>query len=266
MGHPRSEMLGMNATQVQEYLESVSPGRGYEEGFRFGSPHVEVSGILVCFMATLDAIGHAAEEDCNLIIAHEDLFFPYDFGQTKLQDSMTWTVNRARIEALCEHEITVIRAHGMLDRLCILDVFGEVLGLPEPVVSEGYIRIYDIPPTTVRELAADVKERVGLPLVRVVGDPQSTVKRVGAPWGGLGLSVNVSFIESLLQHDPDVLIAGETDDYAMRYVLDAGLAMIETSHSASENPGLRQFADRLAKDFPQMKVVYYDCPVPWRYL
>jgi len=256
----------MLATQIEEYIESLSPGRGYEEGFRFGDPHVEVSGVLVCFMATLEAIKHAADEGCNLIIAHEDLFFPYDFGSTKLQDSLTWSVNRRRIEALSTHGITVIRAHGMLDRFCVLDAFAELLELPEAAIADGYIRIYDIPSTTLGELAAQVKRCTGLPLVRVVGEPSTPVQRVGLPWGGLGLSVNVSFIESLLEHAPDVLIAGETDDYAMRYVIDAGVPMIETSHGTSENPGLRQFAHRLADDFPELRVVFHECSVPWGYL
>ncbi len=256
----------MRATQIEEYIESLSPSRGYEEGLRFGDPGTEVSGVLVCFMATLEAIKHAAAEDCNLIIAHEDLFFPYDFGSTKLQDSITWSVNRRRIEALSTHGITVIRAHGMLDRLCVLDAFAELLELPEPAIAEGYIHIYDIPSTTLGSLADRVKQRTMLPLVRVVGEPSATVQRVGLPWGGMGLSVNVSFIESLLGHDPDVLIAGETDEYAMRYVVDAGVSMIETGHCTSENPGLRQFAHRLADDFPGMKVVFHECPVPWRYL
>lgn len=256
----------MLATQIEEYIESLSPGRGYEEGFRFGDPQAEVSGVLVCFMATLEAIEHAAGEHCNLIIAHEDLFFPYDFGNTKLQDSLTWSVNRRRIEALSTHGITVIRAHGMLDRLCVLDAFAGLLELPEPAVTDGYIHICDIPSTTLGELADRVKRCTGLPLVRVVGEPSTRVQRVGLPWGGMGLSVNVSFIESLLEHDPDVLVAGETDEYAMRYVVDAGVSMIETGHCTSENPGIRQFAHRLADDFPGLKVVFHECTVPWRYL
>jgi putative NIF3 family GTP cyclohydrolase 1 type 2 len=253
----------MTASEALQYIESLSPGRGGEEGIRFGDPNVQVRGVLVCFMATLEAIKRATEEGCNLLIAHEDLFYPYDFGRERLQDSLTWSVNRARIQALCEGGITVIRAHGMLDRLCVLDAFADLLGLSKPSAEDGYVRIYDIAPTTLRALAEQVKRAVGLAVVRVTGDLDRTVRRVGLPWGGLGLFVNVSFIESLLAHGPDVLIAGESDDYGMRYVLDAGLTMIETSHSASENPGLRAFASRLARDFPTIKTVFHECPVPY---
>ena len=87
---------------------------------------------------------------------------------------------------------------------------------------------------------------------------------MGLPWGGLGLSVNVGFIQSLIVHHPDVLIAGESDEYAMRYALDAGVAMIETSHGVSEDPGLRNFADRLREAFPEVKVAFFECGSPWQ--
>ena len=100
--------------------------------------------------------------------------------------------------------------------------------------------------------------------VRVTGDSQRVVSRVGLPWGGLGLSVNVGFIEALLGYDPDVLIAGESDEYAMFYCLDADVPLIETSHAGSENFGLARFAQQLAQHFPGLRVVFHRCPVPWQ--
>ena len=66
----------------------------------------------------------------------------------------------------------------MLDRLCILDDFARALGLPEPTVKEGYVRIYDIPERKLGELAEDVKRRLGLTHLRVVGELERPVKRV----------------------------------------------------------------------------------------
>jgi len=214
-------------------------------------------------MATLEAIEKAAKENCNLIVAHEDLFFPYAGG---LEQYLTWRVNRRRIELLSKYHITVIRAHGTLDRLCILDDFAKSLRLPEPTVKEGYIRIYDIPKIRLKDLSEQVKQKMSLQHVRVTGDLERLVSRVGLPWGGLGLSTNITFIESLLAHEPDVLIAGETDDYAMRFVLDAGVSMIETTHSVSENPGLKNFARQLQSEFPDLKIVFFDPGIPWQYL
>jgi len=257
----------MKASEIACYVESLSPEPGPEEGFCYGDRQQQVTGVLVAWMGTVEAIEEAVQQGCNMMIVHEDLFFPYDLRHTGPRKHLTWRPNRRRLEALAAHSLVVYRAHGMLDRFCILDDFAELLGLGEPTVSEGYVRIYELAhAVTVEKMVERVKERTGLDQARVTGDPKVRVKRVGLPWGGLGLSINVAFIESLLEHNPDLLIAGETDDYAMRFVLDAGVSMIETTHSVSEDPGLHTFAAQLKADFPGLQVVYFDVGVPWQYL
>jgi putative NIF3 family GTP cyclohydrolase 1 type 2 len=253
----------VRATEVGAYIESLTEGIGQEERFRFGEPSIEVEGVLVCWMATVEAIQTAAGNGCNLIVCHEELTFPYEFRDPGAIARLSWRPNARRLGLLGAHGITVYRAHGMLDRYCIVDDFERVLGLPEPVVKDGYVRLYVIEPRTVRELALDVKARVGLPHVRVAGDLDRTVSRVACPWGGLGLSLNTGFMQALLEHDPDVFIAGEADDYGMRFALDAGVPMIETSHATSENPGLEHFARDLKERFTDLRVFYYANPVPW---
>jgi len=253
----------VKATGIAAFVESLSPGMGPEEGFRFGEPTVEVTGVLVCWMATVEAIETAAAGDCNLVVCHEELTFPYEFRDPNAVSRLWWRPNVRRLSLLGSHGITVYRAHGMLDRYAILDDFGHQLGLPEPVVKEGYIRIFEVEPLPVRQLAERVKERTGLAHVRVTGDLDRVVHRIGAPWGGLGLSLNTSFMQSLLAHDPDVFIAGEADDYGMRFAIDADVPLIETSHATSENPGLEHFARDLKQQFPELKVLFYANPPPW---
>jgi len=219
--------------------------------------------VLVSWMATLGAIEAAAERGCNLLLAHEELTYPSG-GRGGGFEHLAWRVNRLRLSALARHGITVYRAHGMLDRICILDDFGRALGLPEPGIRDGYVRIHEIEPITVRELAAQVKERMDLDAVRVTGDLDQQVSRIGLPWGGLGLNVNMSFVERLLDSGADGLIAGEMDDYAMRYVIDAGVPMIETSHAVSENIGLRNFCQTLRDKFPGLRVEFFDVGRGWK--
>lgn len=249
---------------IASFIESLAPPPGPDEGFKFGSPNAQTRGVLVCFMPTVAALEAAAAQDCNLVVTHEQLHYPYTFQNPNWEELPTWPVNHARLTLLAKHDLTLYRAHGQLDRFCILDESAAQAGLPEPVVREGYYRIYEIPPVTVRELAARTKQNLGLPHVRVSGDPQRVVRRVGLPWGGLGLSLNVGFIAGLLAYGPDVLIAGECDEYAFRFTEDAGVPMIETAHSASENPGLRRFAQVLHDQFPQIRVVFHEVPCPWQ--
>ncbi len=253
----------MTAADVAHYIENLVVEPAEDEGFKFGTPRAPVSGVLVCWMCTLAAIKRAVAEGCNMIVCHEEMHYPYATFKPGLEKYLTWTVNRQRIQALSHAEVTVYRAHGMLDHYCILDDFAAELGLSSPDVNEEFYRIYDIELHTVGQLVEQVKAAVGMDCVRVTGDLAREVSRVGLPWGGLGLSVNVDFIEGLLAYHPDVLIAGETDEYAMFYCIDADVPLIETSHVASENFGLAHFAQDLAADLPSLKVVFHSCPVPW---
>jgi len=253
----------VTAADVAVYIEKLALKPANDEGFKFGDPQASVSGILVCWMCTLAAIEQAVAEDCNMIVCHEEMHYPYAAFEPGLEKYLTWTVNRQRIQALAQAQITVYRAHGMLDHYCILDDFAAELGLGSPDVSKGFYRIYDVEPRTVAQLTEQVKETMDMDTVRVTGDPSRRVSRVGLPWGGLGLSVNIGFIEGLLRYHPDVLIAGETDEYAMFYCRDADVPLIETSHAGSENFGLARFADDIALAMPGTKVVFHHCPVPW---
>jgi putative NIF3 family GTP cyclohydrolase 1 type 2 len=254
----------MLARDIAQSIEALSPPVGGEEGFKYGDPAAEVSGVLVCWMATIAAIEQAVAEGCNLIVCHEDVYFPYAFMDAALEKHLTWRVNRERIGRFARHGLTVYRSHCTLDRRFIVDAFPVALGLGEPAIREGYYLIFDTPPTPVRALAAQARDRLGLDNVRVTGDLDGIVTRLGLPVGGVGLSLNVGFINALLDYGVDGLIAGEMDEYAMRYVVDAGVPMVETGHSASENPGLRRFCDELRAAHPGLRVAFHECDRPWR--
>jgi putative NIF3 family GTP cyclohydrolase 1 type 2 len=252
----------MTAKEVAQLIEELAPPAGAEEGFRFGAAELEVTGVLVCWMCTLEAIDRAIEEECNLIVTHEELEYPYAFLR-RGDDYLQWPVNKARLEKLRLHQLTVYRAHGMLDRFCVLDDFARALNLPKPVVAEGYFRVYEVQPTPVAQVVARAKQRLGLSHLRVTGALDNMVRRIALPWGGLGLSLNVGFLNDLLAYQPDCLIAGETDEYAQRFCQDAGVVLIETGHAVSEEPGLEHFAAWLQARLTPVKVVFHRLSPAW---
>jgi putative NIF3 family GTP cyclohydrolase 1 type 2 len=253
----------MRAREVQDFLVALSPPLGAEEGFRFGDPGLEVSGMLVTWMATCDAIRSAADNGRNLIICHEDPFFGGS-GSGAPETSITWRVNRDRIGLCARHDIAILRAHGTLDRLCVVDEFARAAGLRgSDIREEGLARIFTIPEIRLGDFAVCVRDNLRLRRLRVVGDLDRRVTKVGVAVGGIGLSVNIAFWETLLRHGAQAVLVGETDEYAMRYALDNDIAVIETSHAASENPGLRRFCDILRERFPGAPLDFFECAVPW---
>ncbi len=250
----------MTAREVMGWLDERQPETRSDEGFKFGDPDLEVSGVLVCWMATAAALRQAISERCNLVICHETLFYPQS---EPIDEERCWLTNRLRMQLMHEGRITVYRAHSKLDELCIFDEVVRALGLSEVHAGDGYSRVFSIPPTTVAALAEGAKRATAMPAVRITGDPQRTVTRVGLPWGGMGLFVNIGFMQAIVQNGAEVGICGETDEYAMRFAEDAGMALIETSHAACENLGLRRFSAMLAEGWPGVKVVFHESGPGW---
>lgn len=267
MGGNKMQTEQINWHEVRERIGQMEGGNlNFAEGLLFGDDSSPITGIQVCWMATVGAIEAAARGNANLIIAHEALFYPYPGIRTDAMphDYMAWRTNRRRIEALSKNNISVVRIHSTMDRMCISDEFIRVLGLGEPkVVSEGFKNIYEIEPATIRCVLERVKKAVNMERVRITPcDLDKVVRRIGVLFGGSALFVNVTGQQMLMRYNPDLFIAGESDCYGFLFATDAGVPMIETSHEVSENPGIGVFAERLRKKVP-VPVTYYENPRCW---
>ena len=234
-----------------------------DEGVQHGTADREVGRILVSWMATPDALERAGAERADLVLTHESLYYPYDAAvrgdnPPGWQD---WRTNRQRRKCLERHDLTLLRVHGSLDEICIFDDFASALGLGQPIEAEKLAKVYEVPPCSLSELVARVKARVNLCELRVScpGGMGQIVRRVGLPWGGLGLFTNVGYQQQLIGMGCDVFIAGESDSYGYRFSAECGIPMIETGHEISENPGLLRFALMLEKRFPGLKVTFHEC-------
>lgn len=239
-----------------------------DEGVRHGNAERPIDGATVSWMASPDAIATAGQNGHQLLIVHESLYYPYNVVNMSNPpaDWASWKVNRQRRELLEKHGLTCLRIHGSADEICILDVFAELLGLGKPVEADGLVKVYEIPECSLDELVQRVKNRVGMSHLRVADRNFgiSRVKRVGLPWGGLGLFVNVGYQQKLAAFGCDAFIAGESDSYGFRFAIESGIPMIETSHEDSENPGLHCFTEILAKAFPDVDFKFHDNKNIWR--
>jgi len=228
-----------------------------DEGVLFGDPGAEIRGLLITWMATVQALREAARTGCNVVLCHESFYLVSPLQTGVAPQEMAWAPNRNRVSAAVAGGITVLRVHGSLDLICIWDDFVAALGIDNPTPGTGWNKVLPILETTVGALADRLKSTFGLPRVRVAGDMDQRVRVAGFPWGGLGLDTNLSYLARCLELGADVLIAGECDEYGFTFAVDAGVPMIETGHSLSENPGLRGFADRLHGDQPGLPVVFF---------
>jgi len=255
----------MKAREVIDRLDVMIPRSGADEGLLFGDPDIEVTVVLVCWMADVAAIEKAIAEKCNVIITHADLFSPPAYVRRGRPYARDWRVNVARVSRLVNHDMVVVRAHAKLDHYSIADEFSQACGMPASGVREGLVRVHDLePPKTLREIAAQVKKGLSLESVRTIGDLDRKIRKVGMAGGGIGLSLNVGFWEKLLRYGAECIITGETDEIQIRYALDSALCVIETGNCVSENPGIAAFAKAFKHELGnKVQVVFHACGTPW---
>lgn len=259
-------------TTVREIITWLESRKGQslnrDEGVMFGDAGRKVSGVTVCWMPSPTNIAAAVEAAHQLLIHHESLLHPCPLEQRQDLHTLRWPVNSQRLTALARGNLVAARLHGTIDQLWIYDEFAQRLGLTK-VVARGpsYCDcVFEIEPTPLDELVDRVKRLVPMPAVRRTAvKPDRLVRRIGLPWGGLGLFVNVNYVQQLLDLAPDidVMIAGETDAYGFRFCTELGIDVIETSHEISENAGLGLFAQALAQQFPHLQVHHIADEIVW---
>lgn len=240
----------------------------WDEGVGHGSPDRVVTGATVCWMASPAAIESAGRQGHQLLIGHESLYYPYQLSRDADRPSgwQNWQVNRQRRQALEKWGLAFLRVHGSADEICIFDDFAARLGLGAPVQTDGLAKVFEIEPCTLQTLVERAKFHLGMPWVRLspAGPMDRIVRRVGLPWGGLGLFVNVGYQQQLIELGCDVFIAGESDNYGFRFAEECDIPMIETSHEISENPGLQHFTAMLAEAFPQVEFSFFENECVWQ--
>ena len=254
----------MTVARILEYVCSLNPtGRlGDEEGILYGEGERDVSAILVAWMPTVAAIEHAVAEECDVILCHEALTFHDYFPSASTPEP--WTADRARARLLQEHGITVIRAHSTVDPTHVVPGFVKAIGLSAPVTQGTVWSFHQESPVRLRDLAERVSSGLGMHSLRVTGDLERKVTRIGTMVGGLGQDRHLfSWEKYLMGLGTEAIVAGETNDFAQRFAIDSGIGLIETCHSASEEPGLAVLARDIEPHFGNARVVLHKEVIPW---
>ncbi len=213
--------------------------------FKAGSPDARVTGIAVTMMATMDVLRRAAGKGLNLVITHEPTFYTHlDKPEGMPESDPVWAGKRAFIE---KHGLVVWRFHDHWHRR---NPDGIDAGVTRALGWSGYRKgdrpaLFVVPETTVRKLAAEVAQKLDSPVVRVVGDPEMKVSKVGLSLGAAGSAREIGALE---RDDVEVLLVGETREWeTVAYAADAATlrkrkALVVIGHIPSEQAGMDECA------------------------
>lgn len=269
----------MNVQQVIDSVIAYSdvPVRLQEscDKLMSGSPSMEVKGIVTSFMATVDVIKGAISSGANMIITHEPTYFTGADDTGWLEKDPVYLEKQKLID---ENNIAIWRYH---DHMHMKNGDAIYEGLIKEIGWEDYLiegnehpHVYEIPETTLRELAVFFKEKFSMDVVQLVGKSEMKCSRIGILVGGgsLGLGSEQMPMELMNQKKLDVIICGEITEWTLcAYVNDAQMmgfnkAMLVLGHERTEEWGMKYMAEWLPNIVEDIPVTFIDAKEPFRYL
>ncbi len=213
--------------------------------FKAGNPDSLVSGIAVTMMATLDVLQRAAAAGDNLIITHEPTFFDHLDISDQLPEKDTDPVLAAKRQFIAEHGLVIWRFH---DHWHARNPDGIEAGMVHALGWEKFQDannqyLFTISETPLEKLAAEIKRKLGIRIVRVVGDPGLRITKLAFAPGAAGLTRQAKALE---MPGVQALVIGEAQEWeAVEYVADAvsegrQKSLIILGHIPSEQAGMEE--------------------------
>lgn len=215
--------------------------------FKTGDPESKLKGIAVCMFADMPTLRKAVDAGCNFIITHEPIFYNHS-DQT--EDLKNDPVFREKLNYIRKHNLVVFRFHDHIHRTQPDGIYAgmvDQLGLKPYAIDQSLVQ-YKLPEQSVKEYAEELKQKLGLETVRLIGDPDmkftNMALMVGAPGGQRQ-------IKMLSDRNVEVLVAGEATEWeTYLYANDAktlgqNKAVLFVGHVKSEEAGMKYCAEWL---------------------
>ena len=233
--------------------------------FKAGDPDTPVTGIAVTMMATYEVLQKAAASGKNLIITHEPTFYSHLDKTDELTNDPVFQAKEAFIK---EHHLVVWRFH---DHWHAHPPDGIQVGMIHALGWEKFQtaennHLFVLPSTTLENLAADVKKRLNVRTLRVVGDPGMKVTKAALIPGASGPAMHRRALE---RDDVEVLLIGEVPEWeTIEYVADAAAegkhkALILIGHIPSEQAGMEECARWLKTFITETPVEFVPASEPF---
>jgi putative NIF3 family GTP cyclohydrolase 1 type 2 len=259
---------------IQDVIDTIveaipgAPQEGSVDTVKSGDASQAVTGIVTTFIATCQVIEQAIELGANLVITHEPTYYNHLDEVAWLEGDPVYACKRDLLEG---NGIVVWRFH---DYWHMRHPDGITTGVLKQLGWESNADpaqrgLCTIPATSLSQLVALIKEKLGIESVRVAGDPSMTCRRVALVVGAVPGEMQV---EILGQKGIDVLVCGESQEWtACEYVRDAAYsgvhkALIVLGHANSEDPGMEWLVEWLRPRLPGLAVTHVPAGDPFRYI
>lgn|SRR5699024_986515 len=247
---------------IDKLEEPIRKTEDTVDNLEFGRPDTIVNGVLITFMASYRAIQKANELGVNLIISHEGIFYSHRDIYRLLRNNPVYMEKKRLIQ---ESGLGIYRFHDIIHKYQPDPV---TLGLIKSLNWEAYIKKQSSIYTTLKfplkplsEIVQYIKNKLGIPFLRVTGNLYTPCEKIGILVGFRGGVENS--IPLYEEEDVDLIITGEGPEWETpEYVLDANsqgkeISLITLGHLESEESGMAYFAEILKDKFPSISIHFY---------
>jgi putative NIF3 family GTP cyclohydrolase 1 type 2 len=262
-----------NRLTAQQVIDRIKKNVGVPwreqtvDTFKAGNPEAPITGVATTMMATFDVLKRAAASGKNLIITHEPTFYDH---LDKLEDleKENDAVTAAKLAFIKEHNLVVWRFH---DHWHMRKPDGIQTGMVRALGWERFQSgdrggVFVIPETTLGKLASDIKARLDIRTMRVIGDPNMKLTKVALAPGAPGFQRQRQILQ---RDDVEALLIGEAREWeTIEYGDDAVAegkrkALIVLGHIPSEQAGMDECARWLKTFVTEVPVEFIPAKEPF---
>lgn len=259
------------------------------DGLKAGDPGTAVTGIVTTALPSLAVLQQAVKAGANVVIASQPTFYARADARTPparrgpggpnapaattppppAEPPPPDAVFTGKNRFIDDHKLVVIR---LSDHWRLREPDPMAQGLATTLgwtafQSAGDPKRYDVPAQTVEALVGTLGKRLGAGGgIRVVGDPKTSLKRIGLLPGSTPLKASLDLLPAV-----DAIVAGEVREWeSVEYVRDvvasgAKKALILVGRIVSEEPGMQACAGWLKTVVPGVPVRHIAAGDPyWR--
>lgn len=214
------------------------------DNFKAGNPEIQLKGIATCMFADMQTLKEAVKKGCNFIITHEPVFYNHFDTKEAFTDD---PVFQEKMKYINDNKLVIFRFH---DHIHMTNPDGISVGMINKLGIEKYAvkgsqTFFTIPETTISKFSSELKNKLEMKTIRVIGNPEMKFTKLafmaGAPGGQ-------SHIQMLKSKDVEVILAGEANEWeTYLYANDAvaqgkNKAVIFLGHIKSEEAGMEYCA------------------------
>ncbi len=221
---------------------------GDNVGLHVGRKNASVNGVLVAFEVTSEIIDEAIADNCNMIVCHHPLIY---YPPLKRITDDGYVENL--IIRLIENHIAVYAAHTNLDWATggVTQLLAETLDISVVNNLNGNEGVYgNIVPQTLLSFVNNVKDTLGCPHLKFVGNPTKLIKSVGVVGGGGG-----DYVKYALENGCDAFVSADFKYHQAHMAYENDIAIIDAGHFETENIIVEKIYDYIDENTNGLRII-----------